>query len=54
MRLSVSEVLIWSGRETEYLVLIFLSFVVFNFKWWVVAWNFIFFSDIIRGKEEAR
>ena len=53
MRLNVSEVLIWSERETEGLVLIFLSFVVFNFKWWVVAWNFIFFSDIIRGKEET-
>ena len=31
-----------------------LSFAVLNFKWWVVAWNFIFFSDIIRGKGEAR
>ena len=45
--LSVSGVLIWSGRKTVGLVSIFLSFAVLNSWWWVVAWRFyLFFSDI--------
>ena len=46
-----SGVLIWSGRKTEGLVCIFLSFAVLNSWWWVVAWRFyLFFLTLIKGK----
>ena len=44
-----SGVLIWSGRKTEGLVWIFLSFAVLNSWWWVVGGGMeilSFFSDI--------
>ena len=51
---SVIEVLFWSGRETEDLILIFFVVcitLILSGGWWHGI-SFLF-SDIIRGKEEA-